>query len=148
MPDILRSVAGEIAMGASVAALLIPGVDVVDLGVVAGISVNGAVSLTANAVAIGTGALSSGEDFSKGEYVTGVLDGLGSLAGLGALHMAGIANLERMAAESASNAAVRSWLVENASTLAKDARLSSFGAFGLSFLTALLAGTAGASHCR
>jgi hypothetical protein len=140
--------AGEIATAASLAALLIPGVDVIDLGVVADISVNGALSLTANTVAVSAGGLASEQDFSQGNYLSGTLDLIGSLAGLSGVHLQGLANLEEFVARGASNRAVASWLLENAAGLTQGARITAASAFGLGLLQTLLAGLpAGASTC-
>jgi hypothetical protein len=124
--------AGDIATVASLVALAVPGVDVIDLGVVAGISINGAVSLTANAVAITAGDLASGEDISNGHYVSGALDIIGTVGGLSALHLQGLANLNRAAAAAAWRSSyLQPWFLENAASYARYARLVALGAFGV-----------------
>jgi hypothetical protein len=129
--------AGTVATVASLAALAIPGVDVIDLGVVAGISVNGALALTANAVAIGTGGVASGQDFSQGHYVSGAFDLVGTIGGLSALHLQGLANLKELAAAEAWRFPGQSWLAENAAQYAAAARVTAFGAFGLGALPSI-----------
>ncbi len=130
--------AGTIATVASVAALAVPGVDVIDLGVIAGVSVNGALALGANAVAIGAGGIASGEDFSQGHYVSGALDVVGTLGGLGALHLQGVANLNEFAASGAWRSSyLQPWLLDNAAAYAKAARITAFGAFGLGSIPGL-----------
>jgi uncharacterized protein RhaS with RHS repeats len=144
----IASHAGEIATVASLAALAVPGVDVIDLGVISGISINGALALTANAAAIGAGGIASDEDFSHGNYVAGSLDLLGSVAGLGALHLQGLANLDRLASGAAKTSAVSSWLLESAAGLARGARIGAFAAFGIGTLgTFLSGGQAWANTC-
>jgi hypothetical protein len=50
--------------------LAIPGVDVIDLGVVAGLSVNGTLAATASTLSIVAGGVASGEDYSNGDYLS------------------------------------------------------------------------------
>lgn len=141
--------AGEIATAASLAALLIPGVDVLDLGVVAEISINGALALTANTVAVTAGGLATEQDFSNGNYLAGSLDLIGTLAELSGVHLQGIANLQEFAVREASNADVGSWLLKNAAGLAKAGRFAAVSAFGLGLLNQLFAALpAGASTCE
>ena len=141
--------AGEIALAASLAALAIPGVDVIDLGVVAGLSVNGTLAATASTLSIVAGGVASGEDYSNGDYLSGTLDLIGSFGSLGALHLAGISNLERFAASISSRSSyLQSWLLQDSADLAKIAKFISAGAFGFGLPSAwsLLFGTsAGAS---
>jgi len=125
--------ASTIAFVSGIAAQFIPGVDVVvDLGAIVDVSVSGALSLTANSVSISTGALASDQDFSHGNYLSGTLDLVGSVGGLGALHLNGVANLEELAAGRAwRSSEVQSWILRDARDYARYASWLQVGAFGL-----------------
>jgi RHS repeat-associated protein len=125
----VASHAGEIATAASLVALAIPGVDVVDLGVVAGLSVNGALALSANVVAITVGGVATDEDVKRGDYVAAAFDVVGSVAGIGGIHLSGLANLGAADALKASNEVVADWALTRAASLAKAARVAAFGSF-------------------
>ena len=136
--DFVRSNAGIIATAASLAALAIPGIDFIDLGVIGGISVSGALTLTANVVADSVGGIRAYQDFKQGRDLSGALDVLGSVAGVGALHLQGIANLERLNSISARTEVVQSMVLDFANGLANAARVASVTGFTSAAITTLV----------
>jgi hypothetical protein len=137
--------ASTIAFGAGVVGLLVPGVDVLDLGALGEMSINGALSAGATATSIGAGGIASAQDFSGGHYVSGILDAVGSIGGAGALYFDRLANADRLAAgEAWRSGTVQRWLLQDAAANASRARLTSVGAFGLGAIPNVLSLISGA----